>query len=257
MAIQLASEDLTMTKDRRVSSILQGLYFVILILSLSSMVSPESMAGPRGEIRVVDSWRPDINVLGHNVLEHLFEFAMDRNELIPSLALSRKWLDDLTLEVKLRRGVHFSNGEPFDAESLKSNFEYQRQHNPGRGIQIYLRNMKNMQVVDPYTVRIVLDKPDALIMDMIPPAGPKIGWIIGAPRYMERVGWRTFLERPIGTGHGRGKIEGSHASGRRRGLRHIDSKHKVLEKGLPKNKENQIRAIFPTKCPPPPDRWKH
>jgi hypothetical protein len=38
---------------------------------------------PRGEIRVVESWRPDINVLGHNVLQYLFEYALDKNELSP------------------------------------------------------------------------------------------------------------------------------------------------------------------------------
>lgn len=38
---------------------------------------------PRGEIRVVESWRPDINVLGHNVLEYLFDYALDKKRIGP------------------------------------------------------------------------------------------------------------------------------------------------------------------------------
>jgi ABC-type transport system substrate-binding protein len=99
-------------------------------------------AEPRGEIRVVESWRPDINVLGHNVLQYLFEYALDKNELSPSLAVSREWIDEITLELKLRQGVRFHNAEPFDARALKLNFDYQRRHNPTRGIQYYMKNLR-------------------------------------------------------------------------------------------------------------------
>ncbi len=42
-------------------------------------------------------------------------------ELVPRLATSWRWLDELTLEVKLRRGVTFHNGEVFDAEIVRLN----------------------------------------------------------------------------------------------------------------------------------------
>jgi len=199
MPIKLASEDLTMKKDRRVSSILQGLYFVILILSLSSMASPESMAEPRGEIRIVDNWRPDINVLGHNVLEYLFGLSLDKKELTPSLGLSYEWIEDTTLEIKLRRGVRFTNGEPFDAEAVKFNFEFQSKHNSGRGVQYYMKNVREMKILDSHTIRMLLDQPDSLLLDKII-LGPVAGWVIGAPKHMERMGWKGFLQHPIGTG---------------------------------------------------------
>ena len=148
---------------------------------------------------MVESFRPDINVLGHNVLQYLFEYALDRNELAPSLGVSRKWIDDTTLEIKLRQGVHFTNGEPFDAHAVKFNFDYQRQHNPGRGVQVYMKNLKEIEVIDPFTVHMVLDQPDALFLDKVI-IGPLSGWVIGAPKYMEQVGWDEFLKRPIGTG---------------------------------------------------------
>jgi ABC-type transport system substrate-binding protein len=178
----------------------------IVILSLSVLTflalpprAEGEISKPRGEIRVVESWRPDINVLGHNVLQYLFEYAIDRNELVPCLAVSREWIDDTSLEVKLRQGVRFTNGEPFDAHAVKFNFDYQREHNPGRGVQVYMKNVKEIQVLDPYTIRMVLDQSDALFLDRII-VGPIAGWVVGAPRYMEKVGWKEFLKRPVGTG---------------------------------------------------------
>jgi peptide/nickel transport system substrate-binding protein len=162
-------------------------------------------AGPRGEIRVVESFRPDINVLGHNVLEYLFEHALDKTEVVPSLGVSLEWIDDTTLEVKLRRGVRFHNGEPFDADAVKFNFDYQRQHNPGRGVQVYMKNVKEIRVIDPYTLHIITNQPDVLLAHRWG-TGPISGWVIGAPRYMEEVGWEAFLKRPVGTGPY--KIEG-------------------------------------------------
>jgi peptide/nickel transport system substrate-binding protein len=158
---------------------------------------------PRGEIRVVESWRPDITVLGHNVLEGLFEYALNKNESSACLAVSWEWTNDMTLEVKLRTGVCFHNGEPFDAHSVKFNFEYQRKHNPSRGIQVYLRYLKDIQIVDRYTVRMILKQPDALFINTLGgmgSLGPTTGWVMGAPQYMEQVGWNGFLKRPVGTG---------------------------------------------------------
>jgi len=82
---------------------------------------------------------------------------------------------------------------------VKFNFDYQRQHNPGRGVQVYMKNLKEIQVIDPFAVRMILDQPDSLFLDKII-IGPIGGWVIGAPRYMEQVGWEEFLKRPVGTG---------------------------------------------------------
>jgi len=172
--------------------------FILIFMGTLARAEGE-IPNPRGEIRVVKSWRPDITVLGHNVLQHLFEYALDRNELDPSLAVSREWIDDTTLELKLRQEVRFTNGEPFDAHAVKFNFDYQRQHNPGRGVQVYMRNLKKIQAIDPYTVRMLLNQPDAIFLSRIV-AQPISGWVIGAPRYMEQVGWDEFLRRPVGTG---------------------------------------------------------
>jgi len=173
-------------------------YFLLIFFGLSSKAEGQAQE-PGGEIRVVECWRPDVNVLGHNVLQYLFEYALDKNELSPSLAVSREWIDDTTLELKLRQGVRFHNGEPFDADAVRFNVTYQRQHNMGRGVQVYMKNLEEVRVIDPYTVHLHLRQPDSLFLDKLI-LGPIAGWTIGAPKYMQQVGWERFLKRPIGTG---------------------------------------------------------
>jgi peptide/nickel transport system substrate-binding protein len=188
-----------MSKSCLISISSSSLSILAVTLILGVTTASVAAAKPRGEIRVVESWRPDITVLGHNVLQYLFEYALDKNELSPSLAVSREWIDDTSLELKLRQGVRFHNGEPFDADAVKFNVTYQRRHNPGRGVQVYMKNLKEIQVIDSYTIRMILRKPDSLFLDRLI-LGPIAGWGIGAPRYMERVGWEEFLKRPVGTG---------------------------------------------------------
>ncbi len=69
----------------------------LLILRMLTDLSKatEVTSKPRGEIQAVESWWPDITVLGHKVLQYLFEFALEGKELASSLAVSRKWIDDI------------------------------------------------------------------------------------------------------------------------------------------------------------------
>ena len=189
-----------MSKNHRIFTSPPCVLFFVLILFLVTSALTKAMAEPRGEIRVTDSYRPDINVLGHNVLQYLYEYDLENNEMAPSLAVSRRWVNDTTLEIKLRQNVQFHNGEPFDADSVKFNFDFQRQHNPGRGIQVFMKNVRRIKIVDPYTIQMVLENPDALLLNRMESTGPTSGWVIGAPRYMQKVGWDEFLKYPVGTG---------------------------------------------------------
>jgi peptide/nickel transport system substrate-binding protein len=62
-----------------------------------------------------------------------------------------------------------------------------------------MKNLKQIEVVDTYTVRMVLNQPDSLFLHKLL-VGPIGGWVIGAPGYMEQVGWEEFLKQPVGTG---------------------------------------------------------
>ena len=81
--------------------------------------------GAQGELRVVDKSPSNWISISLSVFEHLITLDKD-GKLVPRLATGWQWLDDRTLEVTLRQGVTFHNGEVFDAEIVKLNWDEQR-----------------------------------------------------------------------------------------------------------------------------------
>ncbi len=141
--------------------------FVSSIVSLlliwgwgASGVGQEGRA-PRGELRIVDKSPLNWVYIVYNVFEHLMDLDKE-GKLVPRLATSWHWLDDRTLEVTLRQGVQFHNGEVFDAEIVKLNWEENtRLRQPFRpGVFLNFKPGSHLEVIDPYTIRFVFPEPD-------------------------------------------------------------------------------------------------
>jgi ABC-type transport system substrate-binding protein len=135
--------------------------FLLVTLGWGGRSLGEQVPTPRGEVRIVDNHHFNWTWIVLNVFEHLIEF--DQNgKLVPRLATSWHWLDDRTLEFKLRRGVTFHNGEMFDAEIVKLNWEENtRLIQPlmlGRFMNF--KPESRLEIVDPYTVRFHFPEPD-------------------------------------------------------------------------------------------------
>ena len=125
----------------------------------------EQVPAPTGELRVVDKHPLNWVFLVYNVFEHLIE--VDRHgKLVPRLATSWRWVDDRTLDVTLRQGVHFHNGEVFDAEIVKLNWEentrFKQPHVPGKFLNFTPGS--TLEIIDPYTVRFVFPEPDGGVL---------------------------------------------------------------------------------------------
>src|SRR6266540_4038786 len=92
-------------------------------------------------------------VLANNLFDGLIERDPDLN-LVPLLAESYQNVSPTTWEFKLRRGIRFHNGEPFDAESVK--FSLERLIDPRlklRGGSAFTP-LTHVEIVDPLTVRV-------------------------------------------------------------------------------------------------------
>src|SRR5215510_13658325 len=92
-------------------------------------------------------------VLANNLFDGLLERDQDLN-IVPLLAESYQSVSPTIWELKLRRGIRFQNGEPFDAESVK--FSLGRLIDPKlklRGASAFTP-LTQVEIVDPYTVRV-------------------------------------------------------------------------------------------------------
>jgi peptide/nickel transport system substrate-binding protein len=141
--------------------IVGSVVLVLVTLGWGNNSMGEQAPAPRGELRIVDKHPLNWISLLYNVFEHLMELDKD-GQLVPRLATSWRWLDDRTLEVTLRQGVKFHNGEIFDAEIVKLNWEENtRLRQPFRpGTFLNFKPGSKLESPDPYTVRFVFPEPD-------------------------------------------------------------------------------------------------
>ncbi len=138
-----------------------GIILLLLALGWSEHGLGEPIPVPRGELRIVDKHPQNWVWIVHNVLERLIDFDKD-GQLVPRLATSWRWLDAHTLEFTLRHGVIFHNGEVFDADIVKLNWEENtRLRQPFRaGEHLNFKPGSRLEILDPYTVRFVFPEPD-------------------------------------------------------------------------------------------------
>ena len=90
---------------------------------------------------------------------------IDENlKIVPQLATSWEWsADNKALTMKLRQGVTFQDGEPFNAEAVKFNIERHKTMQ-GSNRKAELALVSGVDVVDPYTVRLDLSAPFAPLL---------------------------------------------------------------------------------------------
>ena len=134
---------------------------VLCILGSGARGSGQEAHMPRGELRIVDKNPGNWVSITFNVFEHLMELDKD-GALVPRLATSWQWLDDRTLEVTLRQGVTFHNGEVFDAEIIKLNWEENtRVRQPHlSGTFLNFKPGSRVEIIDAQTVRFIFPEPD-------------------------------------------------------------------------------------------------
>lgn len=112
-----------------------------------------------------------------NVYERLIEHDLDDPSiLLPRLAAELPTnIDETTWEVKIRQGVTFHNGEPFNAQAAK--FAIDRELDPDFGSELLgqIDTITGVEVVDDYTIRITTVGPDPILpsrlymIQMVPP----------------------------------------------------------------------------------------
>ena len=161
-------------------------------------------ADPRGELRVAIPWTPEnldptmnLASIRATVGASLFDSLVGRdrdNRIVPELAESWRLLNDTTWQLKLRRGVVFHNGEPFNAEAVRFTFERVLDPNQKSPNRANVGEVARIDVLDEYTVNLTTARPYAPLLNRL------IDFPIVPPKYTTEKGNQGLALRPVGTG---------------------------------------------------------
>src|SRR6516162_10050770 len=136
--------------------------------------------------------------VGRIVLAGLCDKLFDIDEdlkVVPQLALSHETsADGKTVTIKLRPGVKFHDGEPFDAAAAKFTLD-RHMMKPGSLRKAELAPVDKVEVVDPLTIRLLLKAPfSPLIAQLTDRAGMMV-----SPKAVTAAGDK-FVEKPVCAG---------------------------------------------------------
>ena len=142
-----------------ISTIIQ--FCVGVYLTSLSSAQEWRVKKPRGTLRVVDLGAPDVSI---SIMYADFLIAKNRdNEFVPSLAENWRWVNNRTIDFKLRRGAVFHNGEQLDSEAVRVNWEaYKKMKSPAPMRFLNIPDETAFEIIDKHQVRFTLPEPDGL-----------------------------------------------------------------------------------------------
>ena len=161
-----------------------------LIENVVSAVKPHD---PKGAVHVVDRSPLNWLYITYNTVEELVR-TDEKGHLVPAAMKTYRWVDDRTLEIKLRPNT-FQDGEKVSVEIVKRNFEemmkWRSPHPPGTQFNQYVGT--RCEIVDEETLHIISPKPDGMTL------GKLRAMHIMNSRFWETIG---FGYRRSGSGEG-------------------------------------------------------
>lgn len=117
------------------------------------------------------------------------------NEYKGNLAIEWEWIDEKTLELKLREGVTFHNGDAFDADDVVATVNFVAKEESGVKTQRNVNWMESAKKIDQYTVRIKTKNVFPAAIEFL--SGPVSMY---PAEYYADVGVSGMGLKPIGTG---------------------------------------------------------
>ncbi|TMV08365.1 ABC transporter substrate-binding protein [Arenibacterium halophilum] len=151
-----------------------------------------------GEINNVDSYFNTTRggvVLQRAIWDGLVHRDTATGEYVGNLATSWEWIDDTTLEFKLREGVVFHDGSPFTADDVVGTVEFIANPDSGVVTQRFVSWLAGAEKIDDLTVRLNLAEVFPSALEYL--SGPIS---IYPSDYYAEVGPDGMGLKPIGTG---------------------------------------------------------
>jgi len=140
----------------RITKFLVALAALTSALAAGLAVAADLTIGIGADVTAIDPHYHNVTP-NNNVAAHIFDYLVLRDERqkpIPGLAESWRTIDPLTWEFKLRKGVKFHDGGEFTAADVVASIErVPLVPNSPSPFTAYTKQIKEMTVVDPYTIR--------------------------------------------------------------------------------------------------------
>jgi len=183
--------------------VLWMVFSLVLLFSFSQIAAAQQTSVVKIVMGAgINNWDPAIaysneSQLLDNIYERLLFLDLSNGEkLIPQLATSYDRSEDGKVwTFKLREGVKFHNGEPFNAEAAK--FSIDRIKTIGKGPAWIWDAVKEVNIIDEYTVQFVCDKPSPI--DLI--AASQYGSYMVPPKFYQDKDTEWFQTgKAVGTG---------------------------------------------------------
>lgn len=112
-----------------------------------------------------NSLREALLILGQMIFDTLVYYDADDQSIKPLLAESWEWIDDKTVEFRLRHDVKFHDGSDFNADDVVYTFNWVRKPEAKVGVPPSVEWIESAEKVDDYTVRIHTNVVNPIAMD--------------------------------------------------------------------------------------------
>jgi ABC-type transport system substrate-binding protein len=164
--------------------VMGSLILMFITLGWGTSSVGQEVPVPRGELRIVDTHPANWASMTLHVFEHLMELDKD-GTLVPRLAASWQWRNDRTLDVTLRQGITFHNGEVFDAEIVKLNWEENTRLGQPHisGAFMNFTPGSRLEILDAQSVRFLFPEPDGAALSKLS------AMHLGNRQFYREVGW--------------------------------------------------------------------
>jgi peptide/nickel transport system substrate-binding protein len=134
-----------------------------------------------------------------SILSHMVETLLDLSpigKIVPKLAEKWKVSADATeFILELKKGIKFHDGQPFNAEAVKVNFDRRLDPKAGTKSDFLVAPIASVTVIDEYTVKFKTKAPFAPMLSTLTHTTNGIQ----SPAALRR-SWKEPLMMPIGTG---------------------------------------------------------
>jgi len=126
-----------------------------------------STADELGSVDIYSLSTRAVGIIAYQACDTLMHRNVVTRAYEPLLAASYTWVDDTTLDMRLRKGVKFHNGKPFSAEDVVYTFRHATAPESKADLRFSVEWIQSVEALSDDLVRFKLAKPNPVVMEYL------------------------------------------------------------------------------------------